>query len=79
MIRRIKTDTNLRKKKINNDWITTRQIRNKAPVKKEKKNSLRNIEINKTNRLCENRFSMESNYCVLEIFRLTYFVLVQRS
>ena len=44
------------------DWIATEQIKNRAPVKTNKrKNCVRNTEINKTDRFSDNRLSLESN------------------
>ena len=73
MVRRIKNNTNLRKneikKRINNDWIATWQIKNRAPVQKSKeKNSVRNTEINNTDGFSDDWLTLKSNYCLLEIF-----------
>ena len=57
MVRRIKNNTEIRKNKIKKyDWIVTEQIKNRASVKKKKrKNSVRNTEVNKTDRFSDNR------------------------
>ena len=66
MVRRIKKNTEIRKNKIEKskkyDWVATEQIKNRAPVKTNKrKNCVRNTEINKTDRFSDNRSSLESN------------------
>ena len=46
MIRRIKNNTEIRKKEIKNDWIAIWQIKNRATVKtSQDKNSVGNTEI----------------------------------
>jgi hypothetical protein len=51
--------------------ICRKANQNRVPIKKEKrKSSVRNIKINKTDRVSVNRVSLENNDHLLEIFHL---------
>ena len=57
--------------------MTTTQTNNEAPVKKIKeKNSVRNAEINKTDRFSKDRLFLKSNYYLLDIIHFAYCVLL---
>ncbi len=65
-----------RKKKINNEQIATIQMKSRVPVKRKRTYFVWNAEINKTDRFSDDRFSLESNYRLLEMFHFTHIVLL---